>query len=83
MFLCLTALSLNSYAQDINEIRWQSEERVRSLYGEPNNIVGPIGNHASYTLWKYSNFTIAFANQRAFHVFDKDSLHKIELNENR
>lgn len=82
-FFSLTFFSLNSYAQDINNIRWQSEQHVRSLYGEPDNITGPIGTHATYTLWKYADFTVAFANQRAFHVFDKGSLTQVKLEENR
>ena len=68
---------------DLEQIRWKSESQVRSLLGEPASIHGPIGTHASYTLWKYEGFTIAFANQRAFHLFDQDSLRKIELIESR
>ena len=68
---------------DVEEIRWKSEAQVRKLLGQPNSIHGPIGTHASYTLWKYDKFTVAFADNRAFHLFDKNSLHKIELQENR
>ena len=68
---------------DLEQIRWKSEAQVRSLLGDPISVHGPIGTHASYTLWKYENVTVAFANQRAFHVFAKDSLKKIVLEENR
>ena len=88
--LTVTALSLIFMfaqavnAQSVEQIRWKSESQVRALHGEPNSIQGPIGTHASYTLWKYDNFSIAFANNRAFHLFDKNSLRKeVELEENR
>lgn len=68
---------------DIDRIRWKTESQVRELLGEPTSVHGPVGTHASYTLWKYPDYTVAFANQRAFHMFDKNSLHKIELNESR
>lgn len=55
----------------INEIRWKSEDQVRSILGEPNQVRGPIGTHAQYELWTYSDFTVAFANNRAFHMFGK------------
>ncbi|MBX2847163.1 MAG: hypothetical protein KTR16_02490 [Acidiferrobacterales bacterium] len=78
------SLSQTSFAQDVSDIRWKSESHVRSLYGEPNSIQGPIGTHATYELWKYDNFSVAFANNRAFHLFNKDSLTKeVELEENR
>ncbi|MEM7358701.1 MAG: hypothetical protein AAF431_06380 [Pseudomonadota bacterium] len=72
-------------ATDLNleQIRWKSESQVRALLGDPNSVHGPVGTHASYTLWKYDEFTIAFANNRAFHLFDKNSLKKFELDENR
>ncbi|MFT5572170.1 MAG: hypothetical protein ACI9FR_001091 [Cryomorphaceae bacterium] len=70
-------------AQDIAEVRWKSESQVRALYGEPKSISSPVGTHASYTMWKYEDFTVAFANKRAFHLFDKDSLKKLQLEENR
>lgn len=80
----LVALQQPALAQSVEQIRWKSEEQVRAQFGEPNSIQGPIGTHASYTLWKYDNFTIAFANNRAFHLFDKNSLKKhVELQENR
>lgn len=84
-FSLTTALfSTSVSAQDVKDIRWKSESQVRSQYGEPNSVQGPIGTHASYTLWKYDNFTVAFANNRAFHLFNKDSLTRtVELEENR
>lgn len=82
--LTVGLLSQPSFAQDVEQIRWKSEAQVRALFGEPNSIQGPIGTHASYTLWKYDDFTIAFANNRAFHLFNENSLRKeVELEENR
>ena len=75
-------ISIAQQNVELEQIRWKSESQVRSLLGDPASIQGPIGTHASYTLWKYEGFTIAFANQRAFHLFDEDSLKKIELSEN-
>jgi len=73
----------NLYAQDVDDIRWKSENQVRDLYGEPNTVHGPVGTHASYSLWKYDDYTVAFANNRAFHLFKKDSLTKLQLEEER
>ncbi len=70
-------------AQSVSDIRWKSEAQVRQIVGEPNIITPAVGTHASYTMWKYDDFTIAFANNRAFHLFHKDSLKKIVLDENR
>jgi len=70
-------------AQSIEDVRWKTEEQVRKVLGEPNSISTPIGIHATYTMWQYDNFTVAFANSRAFHLFRKDSLTKFELEENR
>ena len=67
----------------LSDIRWKSEQQVRDKFGDPDSIRGPIGTHASYQLWNYPDFSVAFANNRVFHLFDKDSLHKFELNENR
>ncbi len=72
-----------SYAQNIEQIRWKSTDQVRAVYGEPETISSPVGIHASYTLWKYPNFTVAFANNRAFHLFSKDSLKKLVIEESR
>ena len=82
VFLTL-ASSGYANAQDIAEVRWKSESQVRALYGEPKSISSPVGTHASYTMWKYQDFTVVFANNRAFHLFKKDSLKKIQLEENR
>ena len=87
MILLIVGISAGTcWAQqnvELEQIRWKSESQVRSLLGDPINIHGPIGTHASYTLWKYDGFTVAFANKRAFHLFNEDSLKKIELIENR
>lgn len=68
-------------AQSVEQVRWKSESQVREILGEPNNITAPVGTHATYTMWKYDNFTVAFANSKAFHLFNVDSLRKVELNE--
>lgn len=75
--------STSASAQNINDIRWKTESQVRAALGEPNSMSVPIGTHASYTLWQYDNFTVAFANNRAFHMFNKDSLQRMDLNEKR
>lgn len=78
------ALSITSVqAQSIEEVRWKSESQVLALYGEPQSVSSPVGTHASYSMWKYADFTVAFANNRAFHLFKKDSLKKFGLDENR
>ena len=79
----LSALPSVAAAQDINQIRWKSEEQVRQILGEPISTTAPVGTHATYTLWKYDGYTVAFANSKAFHLFRTDSLNKMELNENR
>ncbi len=65
------------------QVRWQSESKVRQMLGDPQTVRGPIGTHASYQIWNYDNFSIAFANNRAFHLFDKASLRKLQLEETR
>ena len=69
-------------AQNIDQIRWKSVEQVRAILGEPQSITPPIGTHASYTMWLYDSYTVAFANGKAFHLFDKNSLRNIDLREN-
>jgi len=82
--LVIAFFSLSSQAQSIEEVRWKSEAQVRALYGDPDSISQPTGTHASYVMWNYPEFTVAFANNKAFHLFKKDSLKKtFELNENR
>lgn len=81
--LALTGFSQTTLSQSVEDVRWKSEEQVRAMYGEPESISEPVGTHATYSLWKYENFTVAFANNRAFHLFDKDSLRKFELEEDR
>ena len=83
ILLAVSSTTAFAQAPELQEIRWKSESQIRSLLGEPESIRGPIGTHASYKLWKYADFTVAFANERVFHMFKKDSLTKFELNENR
>lgn len=71
--LCTSLLS-QAMAQNIDQIRWKSAEQVRSILGEPQSVTPPVGTHATYTMWKYDNYTVAFANGRAFHLFSKTSL---------
>ena len=77
--LMMTAVS----AQSLNDVKWKDQQQVRNLFGEPQKIRGPVGTHANYSLWEYSDFTVAFSNQRAFHLFRKDSLISPSLNEKR
>ena len=82
MLLTIALLS-NATAQSVDDIRWKSEEQVRNILGEPLTSTPPVGTHATYTLWKYETFIVAFANSRAFHLFDKNSLQRVKLDENR
>lgn len=52
------------------EVQWKTEDEIRDLYGEPIEISGPVGTHASYQLWSYEGFYVAFSDGRAFHRFD-------------
>ncbi len=81
--IALLGVVSQTFAQDIDQIRWKSEEQVRAILGEPQSVTPPIGTHASYTMWKYQEYTVAFANGKAFHLFNKNSLRKFELQENR
>ena len=63
----------------LQQVQWKSEQQVRDMLGEPISIKGPVGTHASYVLWQYSDVTIAFSNKRVFHLFRNDSLHKLVL----
>lgn len=72
-----------SHAQNVEQVRWKGEAQVRDLYGEPQSVTAPVGTHATYKLWKYDDFTVAFANSKAFHLFKNDSLRKIKIEENR
>jgi len=76
-------LFTQTFAQSVDQIRWKSETQVRAILGEPQNITSPVGTHARYTMWRYENYIVAFANGKAFHLFDKNSLRKFELSENR
>ncbi len=73
----LTAIA---HAQSIDQVRWKSQDKVLALLGEPLSKSSPVGTHATYQLWTYDEFIIAFANQRAFHMFFKDGFTKTTLN---
>jgi len=81
--LVFCAASYPATAQNVEQVRWKSESQVRQILGEPISKTAPVGTHASYTLWKYDGFTVAFSNNRAFHLFKNSSLNKVGLNENR
>ena len=76
-------LFTQAYAQNVDQIRWKNEAQVRAILGEPQSITSPVGTHASYTMWKYPSYTVAFSNGKAFHLFDKNSLRKFKIVENR
>ncbi len=78
----LTAAGFSS-AQTLEQIRWKDEDKVREILGEPQSTRGPVGTHATYTMWEYPEYTVAFANRKAFHMFRKGSLKKMDLEENR
>lgn len=80
LFACVISQAL---AQSVDQIRWKSAEQVRAILGEPQSITAPVGTHASYTMWIYEDYTVAFSNGKAFHLFSKNSLHKLDLQENR
>lgn len=81
--LALSLIVMNSAvnAQEVNDIRWKSESQVRAILGEPLSATSPVGTHASYTLWRYDGFTVAFANNKAFHLFKNNSLDRIDLDQ--
>ena len=78
--LLATIFTTTAYGQSIDQIRWKSQDKVRAILGEPLSKSKPIGTHATYQLWTYDEFIVAFANQRAFHMFFDDSLAKTKLN---
>jgi len=79
--LLLTAGIVN--AQHVGDIRWKSPQQVRHILGEPISISQPTGTHATYTMWRYPDFTVAFSNNKAFHLFHNNSLRQLQLGENR
>lgn len=83
MFLAYTGAIGVVSAQDITDIRWKSADNVRAMYGEPQSVRGPIGTHASYTMWSYDGFVVAFANDKAFHLFSTAAADSMDLNEER
>jgi len=70
-------------AEYLDQLRWKNTDQVRAVLGEPLSTTPPVGTHATYTMWQYEKCTVAFANGSAFHVFDKNSLRRIDLEENR
>ena len=83
VFTSLLLISSLSQAQNIQDIRWKSESQVRAILGNPQSVSQPVGTHATYTMWRYADFTVAFSNNKAFHLFRNDSLRKFQLQENR
>jgi len=70
-------------AQDVDQVRWKSESQVTDILGEPASKSTPIGTHATYSLWTYDGFVVAFSNSRAFHLFRVDGENKMQIDENR
>jgi len=83
MFLAFVVSLSTARAQDVSDVRWKSTDKVRALYGEPQSVRGPIGTHATYKLWAYDDFVVAFANEKAFHLFSTAAADSMELNEER
>lgn len=79
----LAASGHQALAQSIDQVRWKSTDQVRAIFGEPQSVSSPVGTHARYVMWQYDGFTVAFANGKAFHLFKKDSLNRLQLEENR
>ena len=73
------AIANQALAQNVDQIRWKNEAQVRSILGDPQSTTSPVGTHASYTMWRYENYTVAFSNGKAFHLFGQDSLRKNRL----
>ena len=83
LFMALLFTAGMANAQSINDVRWKSANQVRQILGEPISISEPTGTHATYTMWRYADFTVAFSNNKAFHLFQNNSLRQFELRENR
>ncbi len=79
----LVASCSQALAQSLDQVRWKSTEQVRAIFGEPKSVSSPVGTHATYVMWQYDGFTVAFANGKAFHLFRQDSLNRLQLEENR
>jgi len=62
VFTSLLLISSLSQAQNIQDIRWKSESQVRAILGNPQSVSQPVGTHATYTMWRYADFTVAFSN---------------------
>jgi len=83
LFTTLIFVSGTVNAQELKQIRWKSASQVRQILGEPISITKPTGTHATYTMWKYPGYTVAFSNNKAFHLFRHDSLRRYGIQENR
>jgi len=81
--LALLVTVSTANAQSVEQVRWKSESQVEAILGEPQSKTSPVGTHATYTLWQYDGYFVAFANSRAFHLFRTDSLKKMALDEDR
>jgi len=83
VFIALFITASLAQAQNVQDIRWKSPSQVRAILGEPHSITSPVGTHATYVMWKYADFTVAFSNNKAFHLFRRDSLTQFQIQENR
>lgn len=81
--LCGSLFVNSAQAQTASDIKWKGQAQIKRMYGEPRTVRGPIGTHASYAIWEYADFSIAFANNKAFHLFRNDSLKKVVLQQQR
>ena len=83
VFTALFLMTGLAQAQNIQDIRWKSASQVRAILGESQSISSPVGTHATYTMWRYADFTVAFSNNKAFHLFRNDSFSQYRIQENR
>jgi len=65
------------------DVRGKTKAQIRSIYGEPTSIKGPIGGYnlkrPPITEWDYGNFYITFERDIALHGNARDSL-QLNLN---
>ncbi len=60
------------------DVRGKTMNQIRTIYGEPISVKGPIGGYNSkrppITEWDYGNFYITFERNIALHGNERDSL---------
>jgi len=50
----------------LRPVRGMSQNRVRAQFGEPLQVVGPVGE-PPITRWEYPGFTVVFEHQHVVH----------------